>query len=105
MAQNTTPEITSAADRAVATHLADPEHLQTLLSNLVHRAAYLAAKAEWTMEDNFSTTEWLAEDIGRELPEEDLIAIVGEGGFDLPPEDVETRLAPYLPEAEDLDEG
>ena len=42
---------------------------------------------------------------GRELPEEDLIAIVGEGGFDLPPEDVETRLAPYLPEAEDLDEG
>ena len=69
MAQNTTPEITSAADRAVATLLADPEHLQTLLSNLVHRAAYLAAKAEWTMEDNFSTTEWLAEDIGRELPE------------------------------------
>ena len=43
--------------------------------------------------------------LGRELPEEDLIAIVGEGGFDLPPEDVETRLAPYLPEAEDLDEG
>lgn len=99
------PNTTSTLDRTVAALMADPEQLTELLEGFVATAAYLAAKAEWSMEDNFSTTEALASNLGAHLPDEDLIAIATDGGYDLPPEHLEKHLLPFLPRDEEQDEA
>ncbi|MEI5005459.1 hypothetical protein RB202_09840 [Micrococcus yunnanensis] len=88
----------TAAERIATTLLEDdPTRAHLMLTNLITTAAYLIAKAEWSMEDNFTTTEAICSDFGALIPDDQLIGIVGESGFHLPPEDVESRLHPYLP--------
>ncbi|MEV7101830.1 hypothetical protein ACIQ00_10950 [Micrococcus luteus] len=88
----------TAAERIATTLLEDePTRAHLMLTNLITTAAYLTAKAEWSMEDNFTTTEAICSDFGALIPDDQLIGIVGESGFHLPPEDVEPRLHPYLP--------
>lgn len=99
------PNTTSALDRTVAALMADPKQLAELLEGFVATAAYLASKAEWSMEDNFATTEALASNLGARLLDEDLIAIATEGGYELHPDDLEERLLPFLPRDEDQDEA
>ncbi|MBN6750210.1 hypothetical protein [Micrococcus luteus] len=90
--------VKTAAER-IATELLEDEPTQAhlMLTNLIHTAAYLNAKAQWSMEDNFNTTEAICSDFGALIPDDQLIGIVGESGFHLSPEDVEERLRPYLP--------
>lgn len=88
----------TAAERIATTLLEDePTRAHLMLTKLITTAAYLTAKAEWSMEDNFTTTEAICSDFGALIPDDQLIGIVGESGFHLPPEDVEPRLHPYLP--------
>ena len=88
----------TAAERIATTLLEDePTRAHLMLTKLITTAAYLTAKAEWSMEDNFTTTEAIRSDFGTLIPDDQLIDIAGESGFHLPPEDVEPRLRPYLP--------
>ena len=96
-----TQPVETAAER-IATELLEeePARAHLMLTSLIHTAAYLNAKAQWSMEDNFNTTEAICSDFGTLIPDDQLIGIVGESGFDLPPEDVKERLRPYLPALE-----
>lgn len=85
-----------AADQVVEQILADPERTRAILRPLIHYAAYLSAKAEWDMQDNFDAAEWINNDVAREIPQDLALAIVGESGFDLGPEEIEDHLRPYL---------
>lgn len=95
----------TAAERIATTLLEDePARAHLMLTSLITTAAYLTAKAEWSMEDNFTTTEAICSDFGTLIPDDQLIGIVGESEFHLPPEDVEPHLHPYLP-TPDPEEG
>lgn len=85
-----------ATDQIVEQILADPERTRAILRPLIHYAAYPSAKAEWDIQDNFNAAEWINNDVAREIPQELTLAIVGESGFDLDPEDIEDHLRPYV---------
>ncbi|MFC9718381.1 hypothetical protein [Micrococcus luteus] len=94
MPQAPTPKTT--AEQIATELLTDPAKAHPMLTNLICTTAYLNARAEWSMEDNLSTTEALCSDFGTLIPDEQLVAIVADSGFDLDPEDVKPRLTPYL---------
>ena len=53
-----------AAERIATTLLEDePARAHLMLTNLITTAAYLIAKAEWSMEDNFTTTEAICSEV------------------------------------------
>ena len=93
----------SRTDTVVDQMLQDEDWLRQFLRTITQTAAYLIAKREWDMDDNFQTTEKLKALMEEQISEEDIVEIYSEGDYDLDLEDIEEHLQQYHPDTDDDD--
>ena len=87
-----------ATEQIVTALLEDETQLRRLLHELVQTGAYLSAKAEWSMEDNFTTTEWVCAEFGVLVPTDKTLDVILESTYTLREEQMEEHLIPHLGE-------